>query len=60
MADPLEERIAAALSAQGVEASAGELEEMARAYPALQAWIGLADDLADGEPAFIAPLPDER
>jgi hypothetical protein len=53
-----EDRIAAALSEQHVAVSADELEEMVRAYPALQSWIRLADELAEGDPAFILPLPE--
>jgi len=45
----LEEDIARRLEEQGVRTSAEELRELASAYPALVAWMRMAEELARDE-----------
>jgi hypothetical protein len=48
------------LAERGVALRPDEIEELALAHPALLGWVRVAEELAEGEPAFVAPLPDRR
>jgi hypothetical protein len=45
----IEETIARRLEELGVSTQAGEVEELAAAYPALVAWMRMAEELARDE-----------
>ena len=55
MTEEASARLRAALAERGVPVTEDELEEMARAAPALARWVRAVERLAGEWPAFAAP-----